>query len=473
MKSLFFIPFNINFSLVKLKLLYYLIFLSFIFVNSLSATEKICSYLLYENFFSDEYANTVTDYGFFIESENNNDDNNLDIISIYPHSPAFSAGIDIQKDPILKSINGQNLELESIEDYSRVIEIVNSFLDENSIKVEIYYPDDNKTEIYELEKYEYEKDFEVQFNVKPKSLSVINRSKETQGLFDITLYWDIPPLMSEIEQINDIYDYVCYFDTQDTIEQVLNKIWTPIPSDFEFGSRYEITKYYDLRVRNMNADDYNFELNFEMAKTVINESDIYKFPFDVITNYFDFAFYNGGDLYSGYLINNETIKKLNKTLFEWQILNIDEYYKQVQNGEVDAHYIEFEIARKSIYYIFKIMIPVIFIVLISFSVFWINNQQLEAKLNVSIVSLLALIAYNFVYAADLPKVSDITVLDTFILIAYLFAGLSTFVSVYSYFDYRNDKLVGDFNRLDKTMRYAAPICYFLLTTVSCILVYYH
>ena len=31
----------------------------------------------------------------------------------------------------------------------------------------------------------------------------------------------------------------------------------------------------------------------------------------------------------------------------------------------------------------------------------------------------------------------------------------------------------EFEDFDKTMRYAAPICYFLLTTVSCVLVYYH
>ena len=85
--------------------------------------------------------------------------------------------------------------------------------------------------------------------------------------------------------------------------------------------------------------------------------------------------------------------------------------------------------------------------------FWIRNNEIEAKLNVSIVCLLALIAYNFAVNADIPKLNSLTILDSFILISYLFSGLATFVTIYSYYDYRRDKLSGEFNPIDLKLEY--------------------
>ena len=123
------------------------------------------------------------------------------------------------------------------------------------------------------------------------------------------------------------------------------------------------------------------------------------------------------------------------------------------------------------YYILKVLLPVIFIVFLSFSVFWIRNQEIEAKLNVSIVCLLALIAYNFAVNSDIPKINNLTILDSFVLISYLFSGLSTFMAIYSYYDYRRDKLVGDFNPIDKKLRKAAPSFYILSIIVVCSFIY--
>ena len=119
----------------------------------------------------------------------------------------------------------------------------------------------------------------------------------------------------------------------------------------------------------------------------------------------------------------------------------------------------------------KIIFPVIFIVLISFSVFWIKNQEIEAKLNVSIVSLLALIAYNFVYNSELPKLNFITIIDSLVFISYLYSGAATIVSIYSYYDYRRDGQKGEFNSLDINLRYIAPISYFLIILTTSFIIY--
>ena len=62
------------------------------------------------------------------------------------------------------------------------------------------------------------------------------------------------------------------------------------------------------------------------------------------------------------------------------------------------------------------MIPVIFLIIITWSVFWIKVSELQSKVNVTVVTLLALIAYNFIFEQDIPKLSYVTYLDIFILI---------------------------------------------------------
>ena len=61
---------------------------------------------------------------------------------------------------------------------------------------------------------------------------------------------------------------------------------------------------------------------------------------------------------------------------------------------------------------------------------WIPPNQVESRLTTSIVALLALIAYNFVFNEDLPKLSYLTSLDRYILLSYLFCAIPTFLTIY-------------------------------------------
>ena len=91
-----------------------------------------------------------------------------------------------------------------------------------------------------------------------------------------------------------------------------------------------------------------------------------------------------------------------------------------------------ELERKFGYYIFKVIFPIILILLICWSSVWINPKELESRLTITIVCLLSLIAYNFVIDSELPKLEYLTVLDWIILISYIYATLPNILSVYSF-----------------------------------------
>ena len=138
---------------------------------------------------------------------------------------------------------------------------------------------------------------------------------------------------------------------------------------------------------------------------------------------------------------------LSSQIFGW---HIKDYELNYQSDE-EVVIAEIELERDPFFYIVKIVFPVILVVLISWSVFLMHPRSIEARVNVTIVSLLALIAYNFVIDDALPKVPYLTVLDAIILASYLFSGLATIYSIISYRAYITSE--GDNIQLGKTDRF--------------------
>ena len=128
-----------------------------------------------------------------------------------------------------------------------------------------------------------------------------------------------------------------------------------------------------------------------------------------------------------------------------------------------------DIERLTSYYVYKIILPIIFILCISWSVFWVRGSQLEAKVNVTIVCLLSLIAYNFIIDEDLPKLSYLTFLDSFILMSYFYTGIATILCVYSFV--RKLKSRKNLSKIDLYAQKWGPISYFLFLFIMLIYFY--
>ena len=119
------------------------------------------------------------------------------------------------------------------------------------------------------------------------------------------------------------------------------------------------------------------------------------------------------------------------------------------------------IERNSAHYIYKIIIPVFLILSIAWFVLWIPTAKFDARLTTSIVALLSLIAYNFVFSDDIPKLDYLTALDKYILLSYVFCSIPTFMSIlFSRFILKNQKKV---TAVNKKLRTWLGIIYLLFT----------
>ncbi len=83
-------------------------------------------------------------------------------------------------------------------------------------------------------------------------------------------------------------------------------------------------------------------------------------------------------------------------------------------------------SRKVGYFVVKVIIPLILIVMMSWSVFWIDPAEGGTQIGVATTTMLTLIAFRFAIDTSLPKISYLTRLDTFVMASTVLVFLGLF-----------------------------------------------
>ena len=115
------------------------------------------------------------------------------------------------------------------------------------------------------------------------------------------------------------------------------------------------------------------------------------------------------------------------TLPDWTIERWDSKaagYGLVPGLQFSGYVFEFTARRDLQYYILKVILPLILIVIMSWAVFWTDPVHGSAQLSVAVTSMLTLIAYRFTVDTQLPRLPYMTRLDVFFLISTLLVFFS-------------------------------------------------
>lgn len=115
------------------------------------------------------------------------------------------------------------------------------------------------------------------------------------------------------------------------------------------------------------------------------------------------------------------------TMQDWKVTAIDAHaapYKLIPGTEIAGYNITFTAARLPQHYLLKVILPLILIVFMSWTVFWIDPTLGSSQISVAVTSMLTLIAYRFAIGADVPKLPYLTLLDEFILLGTVLVFLS-------------------------------------------------
>lgn len=117
---------------------------------------------------------------------------------------------------------------------------------------------------------------------------------------------------------------------------------------------------------------------------------------------------------------------------------------------------QISISRNSKPYVWNIILPLLFIVGISWTVFW--SRSFESNTVMASSSLLSAIAFNIVIAEELPKVAYLTFMNGFILSVYIFICLVIIYTVLKHWlDLEKKKELS--LKIDRTARWLFPVTF--------------
>jgi hypothetical protein len=112
-----------------------------------------------------------------------------------------------------------------------------------------------------------------------------------------------------------------------------------------------------------------------------------------------------------------------ESLAQWAITGTSAAVEQVPglSGEsISEIRFTIKIARHFNFYIWKVFLPLLLMVVLSWTVFWIDPAELGSQVQISVTTILTVIAFAFAIQANLPKVPYLTFIDVFFLVCYLF-----------------------------------------------------
>jgi len=134
-------------------------------------------------------------------------------------------------------------------------------------------------------------------------------------------------------------------------------------------------------------------------------------------------------------------------------------------GVVSAFVVSIDLRRKSFFTLRLVVFPLIFLVMLSWSVFWMDRSSLGDRISVSFIVILTIVAYQLVVSDLLPRISYATLMNAFLNISfYLMCATVVINLVVSWLDRRGRSEVGD--RVDFRCRWIFPVTYFGLVLLA-------
>lgn len=126
------------------------------------------------------------------------------------------------------------------------------------------------------------------------------------------------------------------------------------------------------------------------------------------------------------------------TLSSWKLEADPQFHHEVkafrwEKGapSYDNATVEFVVRRHVTYHLFKFFLPLLVIVALAFTVFWIDPDDLSAAATIGVTCLLAAIAFQFAEASTLPEVAYLTLADRVYVACYIAIGAALIETIYS------------------------------------------
>jgi hypothetical protein len=153
------------------------------------------------------------------------------------------------------------------------------------------------------------------------------------------------------------------------------------------------------------------------------------------------------------------------TLSQWRIDGVEAVpttdeplYVNGEETRISAISFYFPATRSPKFLLRLIVFPIMILVALTWSVFWMDRESLGSRMDISFIGILTVVAFQIVVSDRMPRISYFTIMSSFMYVSYLTLAASVIVNLrVSALDRRGDKEKG--NRLDRRCRWLFPTAY--------------
>ena len=118
-----------------------------------------------------------------------------------------------------------------------------------------------------------------------------------------------------------------------------------------------------------------------------------------------------------------------------------------------------KVERRYNFYIWKVFLPLLLMVMLSWAVFWVEAHDLSNQVQIAITTILTVIAFAFAISATMPRVPYLTYIDAFFLTCYVFVFLAIVELMAVHLAHRRDRATDLGIRIQRIARWAVPTAF--------------
>ena len=246
-------------------------------------------------------------------------------------------------------------------------------------------------------------------------------------------------------------------------EQEMNRIWSPSGFPVDRVGRMEVTDRV-LRV----GHDGTVQNNLNISLRIAADFDLRRFPFDRQRLTLAVESFRWPEDVLVFVEEPEaTDFSRDFTIPEWEIEGVGtrtESSLALRSATPFSRIVlEIDVARKSGFYLWKILLPLVIIVALSWSIFWMTEERVAGRSRITATGVLTIVAYQFVVGEDLPRIAYLTVLDKVMILSFMLLAV-TVVQSLIVSRYQDDDMPRAV-RIDRFSRLLFPGVYLVLVVL--------
>jgi hypothetical protein len=125
---------------------------------------------------------------------------------------------------------------------------------------------------------------------------------------------------------------------------------------------------------------------------------------------------------------------------------------------------EITVQRRYGFYLWKVFLPLLLMVVVSWSVFWFDPPEVSSQVQIAVTTILTIIAFALAISLTLPRVPYLTFADAFFLTCYIFAFVAMVELTAVHIAYRNERRKTAV-RIRHTARWLVPAAFVVINSI--------